>query len=116
MPKPHYFHQTEADADDHRLTELKVEGVVPDGCLLGGEVVAKLAGREQNDPCAWCVCPERDRCGGRQQTENVDTYASGMPDIERLRADAAGGRKLVRTRIREVLSRLVQDAQKEPPA
>lgn len=61
--KLHYFQQDEADEDDHKLNMSKMQGYVPDTCLLGGITVwfEVTAGR---DPCAGCAGP-RDRCRGR---------------------------------------------------
>lgn len=68
--KPHYFEQTEADADDFMLSMAKQQGYVPRTCLLGGAVVMgeTNAGR---DACAGCHGP-RDKCKGRPITQLKD--------------------------------------------
>lgn len=63
MAKPHYFEQDKADADDMLLGMSKMQGYVPQTCLLGGFVVwAEVQGGR--DPCAGCNGP-RDKCKGR---------------------------------------------------
>lgn len=60
--KPHYFEQTEADADDLVLRLAKGQGCVPFKCLLGGHAVMGLVSAGKS-PCAGCNGP-RDKCGG----------------------------------------------------
>jgi len=61
--KPHYFNQDEADADDHLLGMAKMQGYVPESCLLGGPtVMAEVEGG--NSPCAGCEGP-REKCKGK---------------------------------------------------
>ena len=62
MLKPHYFNDEQADPNDMPLGMAKMQGYVPDGCLLGGSVVMGLVG-EGKSPCAGCEGP-RARCGG----------------------------------------------------
>ena len=61
--KPHYFMQEEPDSDDIFLKMAKDQGYVPQGCLLGGQVVMGLV-QKGTDPCVGCNCP-REKCGGR---------------------------------------------------
>lgn len=64
--KPHYFDQDRADEDDMYLGMVKMQGYVPQTCLLGGPIVMGEvnAGR---DPCAGCEGP-RYKCHGRPRT------------------------------------------------
>jgi len=61
--KVHYFDQDKADTDDHLLNMAKMQGYVPQTCLLGGVTVMGLI-NEQIDPCTGCSC-DRDKCKGR---------------------------------------------------
>lgn len=66
--KTHYFDQTEADKDDMQLGMAKMQGYIPQGCLLGGiTVMAEI--QTSKDPCAGCNGP-RNKCGGRNQNES----------------------------------------------
>jgi len=65
--KPHYFDQTLADADDMELGMAKMQGYVPQGCLLGGVIVMAEVGANKS-PCAGCNGP-RWKCGGKPKTE-----------------------------------------------
>lgn len=62
-PSLHYFARAEADPNDMLLGMAKMQGYVPQGCLLGGIVVMSEVNGGR-DPCAGCNGP-RDRCGGR---------------------------------------------------
>ena len=64
--KPHYFEQEIADADDMQLGMAKMQGYVPQGCLLGGIVVMAEVS-SGNNPCSGCEGP-RDKCGGKPKT------------------------------------------------
>ncbi len=72
--KPHYFDQEQADQDDIHLNMAKGQGYVPQGCLLGGDVVMRVvtAGK---DPCKGCKC-SRAKCQGRKGVP-VDLSGSG---------------------------------------
>jgi len=61
--KPHYFDQDKADDDDMLLGMAKMQGYVPENCLLGGVVVMNEV-REGRNPCAECNGP-REKCGGK---------------------------------------------------
>lgn len=61
--KPHYFYDSEADRDDVLLGMAKMQGYVPQSCLLGGAVVMSEMNAGK-DPCAGCNGP-RDKCKGR---------------------------------------------------
>ncbi len=61
--KPHYFEQDKADSDDMNLGMAKMQGYVPQACLLGGMVVMGLV-NEGKDPCKGCNGP-REKCHGR---------------------------------------------------
>jgi len=63
----HYFNEGIADPDDILLGMAKMQGYVPQGCLLGGQVVMA----EINDgksPCAGCNGP-RETCGGKPKID-----------------------------------------------
>lgn len=62
MPKPHYFNQPEADADDFFLGMAKMQGYVLQGCLLGGDTV--MAETNAGRKACWGCAGPRDRCGG----------------------------------------------------
>jgi hypothetical protein len=62
MMKPHYFGQDEADADDMLLGMAKMQGYVPQGCLLGGVVV--MAETNAGRKACWGCNGPRERCGG----------------------------------------------------
>ena len=61
--KPHYFNQENADTDDAALGMAKMQGYVPEGCLLGGMVVMSEVTNGRN-PCYGCEGP-RNKCGGK---------------------------------------------------
>lgn len=61
--KLHYFEQDQADADDVMLGMAKMQGYVPQKCLLGGMVVMDEVNKG-NDACAGCNGP-RTKCDGR---------------------------------------------------
>ena len=65
--KPHYFTQSNADADDVMLGMAKMQGYVPQTCLLGGMVVMSeiSAGRS---PCWGCEGP-REKCHGKEKAK-----------------------------------------------
>ncbi len=61
--KPHYFEQEEADKDDIHLGMAKMQGYVPQKCLLGGGTVMDEI-TNGNHPCSGCEGP-RSKCGGK---------------------------------------------------
>jgi len=61
--KPHYFDQDEADKDDMFLDMAKMQGYIPQTCLLGGQVVMGLV-NEGKSPCKGCNC-DRNKCKGK---------------------------------------------------
>lgn len=61
--KPHYFRQEKADADDSLLGMAKLQGYVPETCLLGGHLVMTEISQNRN-PCAGCNGP-REKCHGK---------------------------------------------------
>jgi hypothetical protein len=61
--KTHYFEQSVADADDMMLGMAKMQGYVPQGCLLGGIVVMAEV-QSGNSPCDGCNGP-REKCKGK---------------------------------------------------
>lgn len=63
MPKVSYFADEQADPSDMLLGMAKMQGYVPQGCLLGGPVVMDEV-RRGNSPCWGCNGP-RERCGGK---------------------------------------------------
>ena len=65
MMKLHYFDQDEADPSDIQLGMAKMQGYVPQTCLLGGATVMHEV-RRGVDPCAGCNGP-REKCGGRRK-------------------------------------------------
>lgn len=58
-----YEKQGVADADDALLQRAKKFGKVPDGCLLGGNLVQFLL-ENDTDPCSVCGI-NRNLCQGR---------------------------------------------------
>ena len=62
--KPHFFNQALPDHDDYILKMANNQGYVPQGCLLGGNVVMGLVNQAE-DPCKGCNGP-REKCGGRR--------------------------------------------------
>lgn len=90
--KLHYFYQLVADQDDVKLAEAIASGVVPAGCLLGGQVIVAFRHVDRK-PCDGCLAPAltRTRCGG---TENVDELPGWDPKaLDRL--DSIIGDKIV---------------------
>lgn len=69
--KPHYFTQDAGDPDDMLLGMAKMQGYVPDGCLLGGNVVMTEVNGGRH-PCWGCEGP-RDRCGGKPKRATQET-------------------------------------------
>lgn len=65
--KPHYFEQNEADQDDMQLGMAKMQGYVPQDCLLGG-MVAMDEINKGNNPCWGCEGP-REKCGGKEKRD-----------------------------------------------
>lgn len=65
--KIHYFSQATADADDHTLGMAKMQGYVPDTCLLGGVLVMSLV-TDGKSPCDGCGGP-REVCKGKGSTD-----------------------------------------------
>ena len=63
--KPHYFEQDEVDKNDMALGMAKMQGYIPQTCLLGGIVVMGLV-NEGKDPCKGCYGP-REKCYGRKE-------------------------------------------------
>lgn len=63
--KLHYFEQTEADNDDIQLRMAKVQGYVPQTCLLSGMLVMDEVSKG-NNPCWGCNGP-REKCGGKDK-------------------------------------------------
>lgn len=65
--KPHYFEQADADQDDMLLGMAKMQGYVPQTCLLGGATVLSEINAGRN-PCWGCAGP-RDKCGGKPERQ-----------------------------------------------
>ena len=65
--KPNYFEQAEADKDDFQLGMAKMQGYVPQTCLLGGPLVMSEVGRGFS-PCDGCNGP-RDKCHGKPKRD-----------------------------------------------
>jgi hypothetical protein len=61
--KANYFKQNIADDDDFLLKMAKGQGYVPQGCLLGGQIVMALINSGDN-PCKGCNC-NKQKCKGR---------------------------------------------------
>jgi hypothetical protein len=61
--KVHYFEQGKSDRDDHLLGMAKMQGYVPQNCLLGGMTVMAVVQAGDN-PCWGCNGP-REKCGGK---------------------------------------------------
>ena len=64
--KPHYFEQETADSDDMMLSMAKMQGYVPQGCLLGGMVV--MAETQDGKSACWGCNGPREKCGGEPPT------------------------------------------------
>lgn len=60
--KVHYFEQEKPDEDDMQLGMAKMQGYVPQTCLLGGPTVMAEV-KEGRNPCHGCEGP-RDKCKG----------------------------------------------------
>ncbi len=60
--KLHYFDQDEADKSDMLLGMAKMQGYVPETCLLGGATVMHEVQANRN-PCDRCAGP-REKCKG----------------------------------------------------
>lgn len=65
MLKLHYFGQDRADESDMQLGMAKMQGYVPQTCLLGGMTVMMCV-NEGKDPCDGCQC-DRLKCKGRDK-------------------------------------------------
>lgn len=65
--KLHYFDQVMADRDDFQLGMAKMQGYVPETCLLAGFIVMDEV-RNSRDPCVGCMGP-REKCRGRRKKE-----------------------------------------------
>jgi len=101
----HYFDFREADPRDTVLKAAKKTGVVPDTCLLNGNIVMGLH-YESKDPCAYCPGP-RERCGGRPM---IDPKSPPEPTTEANKlsyADDATYRALDRKRKLDILDSLM---------
>ena len=68
--KLHYFEQEEADQDDVQLGMAKMQGYVPQSCLLGGMTVMSEVADGKN-PCWGCRGP-REKCSGNAFRGNTD--------------------------------------------
>ena len=66
--KPHYFDLPQAPFSDMPLGMAKMQGYVPQGCLLGGAVVMAEVAAGRN-PCWGCAGP-REKCGGKPKRDN----------------------------------------------
>ena len=75
--KPHYFDQNEADIDDIQLGMAKIQGYVPQKCLLGGVIVMSEinAGRS---PCWGCNGP-REKCDGKPKRTQLSGRVLDTP-------------------------------------
>lgn len=60
---PHYFDKIAAPQTDVLLGMAKMQGYVPQTCLLGGAIVMADVSEGLN-PCWGCEGP-RDKCGGK---------------------------------------------------
>lgn len=70
MDKPmnaHYFDLEVADPSDMLLGMAKMQGYVPEKCLLGGAVVMAEV-QAGKSPCWGCNGP-RNKCGGKPKEE-----------------------------------------------
>ena len=104
-----YWNQDKPDADDRELAEAISAGLVPPGCLLGGALVARFI-EQSEDPCAWCTCPARDRCGGRAQEHNKEiTREPPHPMVRGVAVSEAGARKLQRRAWTDRLDEWIRD-------
>lgn len=65
--KLHYFDQEEADESDIQLGMAKMQGYVPENCLLGGLTVMAEISRGSS-PCLGCNI-EVGKCDGKKAQE-----------------------------------------------
>jgi len=65
--KLHYFNQEKADESDMLLGMAKMQGYVPETCLLGGATVMHEVNQGRN-PCWGCAGP-REKCKGKAREE-----------------------------------------------
>lgn len=61
--KPHYFEQDTPDTDDIKLGMAKMQGYVPQTCLLNGMTIMNEVNNGRN-PCMGCEGPI-DICKGK---------------------------------------------------
>lgn len=61
--KLHYFGQDQADADDVMLGMAKMQGYVPQTCLLGGPIV--MAEVNAGRSACWGCAGPREKCHGK---------------------------------------------------
>lgn len=76
--KVHYFDQDRADPDDHLLGMAKMQGYVPQACLLGGQTVMAEV-NSCKSPCSGCNGP-REKCGGKQKQVDHQSSNQSLPD------------------------------------
>ena len=67
MQRLHYFDLDRADPADFKLGMAKMQGYVPELCLLAGIVVIDEISKG-HDPCTGCRC-DRAKCKGRPEGE-----------------------------------------------
>lgn len=79
--KLYYFNQDTPDADDWMLARARRDKIVPEGCLLGGRVVAQFL--PPSKPCDACGGP-RERCGGTPRLSDAELGQAA--DRERIKA------------------------------
>lgn len=72
----HYFDSEKAPDHDFQLGMAKMQGYVPQTCLLGGIIVMSEV-NAQRDPCAGCNGP-RYKCHGRSKIEEPRTAAGSL--------------------------------------
>ena len=65
--KLHYFEQDEADSSDMMLGMAKMQGYIPQTCLLNGIVVMNEVKNGRN-PCWGCEGP-REKCNGKPKRD-----------------------------------------------
>mgnify|MGYP003559591624 CR=1 FL=1 len=99
-----YWGQKAPDADDLVLRKMIEDGVVPPGCLWGGELVRFAHDELREDPCGRCKCPDRPRCGGRPSSAHKPVTATEERDLPTIGSEQVAARRLERAGyIRDVL-------------
>jgi hypothetical protein len=85
----------QVDSDDRLHEAVVTLGLVPQTCLLGGELL-QAANNANRDPCETCPCPRRDFCRGRPRTSQQH---DGPVEVDALDGSTVESRRLLRARM-----------------